>query len=140
MKKKKRVKGKSSVARNRTKSSSASRRQTTSLSVPGSQDISSKVSRDEELIPLNKRLETDVVVEVQRKSVRLYFSAEALQRLDALKEETGAATTAEVISKALRVYDWLVNEVDPDKTIAVLDKNTIKLLLRSGQLTSEEQQ
>ena len=55
------------------------------------------------------------------------FSTEALKRLDDIKEKTEASTRAETVRQALRLYEWLVNEVDPDYTIKVYDKNS-KLL------------
>ncbi len=59
----------------------------------------------------------------QKERVQFDFAPEALQRLDDIKERTGAATRAEVVRNALKVYEWLVNEIDPDSTIIVLDKN-----------------
>lgn len=75
--------------------------------------------------------------EKQKERVQFDFSPEALQRLDEIKEKTKATTRAEVIRSALKVYEWIVNEVDPDNTITVSDKNNdpvsifkAKLLLR----------
>lgn len=59
----------------------------------------------------------------QKERVQFDFFPEALQRLDNIKEKTEAATRAEVIRNALKVYEWLVNELDPDSTIKVLDKD-----------------
>jgi metal-responsive CopG/Arc/MetJ family transcriptional regulator len=50
------------------------------------------------------------------------FSTEALKRLDDIKDKTDASTRAEAVRNALRLYEWLVNEVDPDYTIKVYDK------------------
>jgi len=47
------------------------------------------------------------------------FSTEALQRLDDIKEKTDATTRAEAVRNALRFYEWLVNEVDPESTIKI---------------------
>jgi metal-responsive CopG/Arc/MetJ family transcriptional regulator len=55
------------------------------------------------------------------------FSTEALKRLDDIKDKTDASTRAETVREALRLYEWLVNEVDPDYTIKVYDKSN-KLL------------
>jgi len=55
------------------------------------------------------------------------FSTEALKRLDDIKEKTDASTRAETVREALRLYEWLVNEVDPDYTIKIYDKSS-KLL------------
>ena len=59
----------------------------------------------------------------QKERVQFDFSTEALQRLDAIKEQTGAATRAEVVRNALKVYEWLISEISPDSTIEVVDKN-----------------
>jgi hypothetical protein len=58
-----------------------------------------------------------------KERVQFDFSPEALQRLDELKEKTDAATRAETVRKALKVFEWLVNEADPDGSIQILDKN-----------------
>lgn len=58
-----------------------------------------------------------------KERVQFDFSAEALQRLDELKEKTDATTRAETVRKALKVFEWLVNKADPDGTIQILDKN-----------------
>jgi metal-responsive CopG/Arc/MetJ family transcriptional regulator len=55
------------------------------------------------------------------------FSTEALKRLDDIKEKTKASTRAETVRDALRSYEWLVNEVDPDYTVKIYDKSN-KLL------------
>lgn len=55
------------------------------------------------------------------------FSPEALKRLDDIKEKTDASTRAETVREALRLYEWLVNEVDPDYTVKIYDKGN-KLL------------
>jgi len=65
------------------------------------------------------------------------FSPEALQRLDDIKNKTQATTRAETVRNALRVYEWLVNDVDPDNIIKIFDKKnklvssfSAKLLLK----------
>lgn len=63
------------------------------------------------------------MTEKQKERVQFDFSPEALQRLDDMKAQTGAATRAEVVRNALRVYDWLVSEVEPENIIKVLDHN-----------------
>jgi hypothetical protein len=51
------------------------------------------------------------------------FSTEALKRLDDIKAKTDASTRAETVRDALRLYEWLVNEVDPDYTIKIYDQS-----------------
>lgn len=57
----------------------------------------------------------------EKRSQRLQFefSPEALDKLDKIKEKSGATTRAEAIRQALRVYEWVVNELEPDDTITV---------------------
>lgn len=55
----------------------------------------------------------------RKERLQLDFTVEALERLDKIKEKSGAATRAETIRNALRAYEWVVNELDPDSTITV---------------------
>lgn len=73
------------------------------------------------------------MAERQKERVQFDFSPEALQRLDEIKEKTGATTRAETVRNALKVYEWLVNELDPDSTIKVFAKNgdTVALIKTS---------
>jgi hypothetical protein len=57
----------------------------------------------------------------KKERVQLDFSADALDRLDELKEKVGASTRAEVVRQALRLYEWFVNETEPDSTIRITD-------------------
>jgi len=47
------------------------------------------------------------------------FSPEALARLDAIQAMAGAKTRAEAVRSALRVYEWLLTEVQPHYIIIV---------------------
>lgn len=58
-----------------------------------------------------------------KERVQLDFSSEALERLDDLKETTGASTRAEVVRQALRLYEWFINETEPNSTIQIIDSN-----------------
>jgi len=64
----------------------------------------------------------------KKERVQLDFSQESLYRLDALKFQIGAGTRGETIRQALRLFDWFINETDPDSTIEVSD--------RHGQVTA----
>ena len=57
-----------------------------------------------------------------KERVQLDFSADSLERLEQLKERVGASTRAEVIRQALRLYEWFINETEPDSTILILDR------------------
>jgi hypothetical protein len=63
------------------------------------------------------------MAEKQKERVQFEFSPEALQRLDEMKDKTGASTRAETVRNALKVYEWILNELGPDSTIKALDKN-----------------
>lgn len=70
----------------------------------------------------------------QKERVQFDFSPEALQRLDDLKEKIDAATRAEVVRNALRLYEWIVNEIDPESTIKVFDKNDVATAMFKASL------
>ena len=75
------------------------------------------------------------MVEKRKERVQFDFTPEALQRLDEIKQKSGASTRAETVRKALRAYEWLVNELDPESTIKVFDKNNeITSVLRASLL------
>lgn len=51
------------------------------------------------------------------------FTPESLERLDRMKEQAQASTRAEVVRNALKLYEWFLNDVEPDSTIRVYDKD-----------------
>jgi hypothetical protein len=65
----------------------------------------------------------------KKERVQLDFSQDSLQRLDTLKVLIGAGTRAETIRQALRLFDWFINETDPDSVIEVTNKH--------GEVTSK---
>ncbi len=69
--------------------------------------------------------------------VQFDFTPEALQRLDELKQKSGASTRAETVRMALRAFEWLIEELDPNGTVKLFDKSDheiaklkVKLLLK----------
>lgn len=73
----------------------------------------------------------------RKERLQFDFSPEALQRLDEIKEKTQATTRAETVRNALRLYEWFVNELDPDSTVKIYNKKnklvsafSAKLLLK----------
>jgi hypothetical protein len=62
-----------------------------------------------------------------KQRVQFDFSPEALQRLEDLKEKVDAATKAEVVRNALKIYEWFATQIDPTSIIEVKDQegNTI---------------
>lgn len=55
--------------------------------------------------------------------VQLDFTRNALDTLDELKARIGAPTRADTIRRALRLFWWFVNEIEPDDTITVTNKD-----------------
>lgn len=55
--------------------------------------------------------------------VQFEFTPQALERLDALIEETGATTRAETVRAALRLYEWFVDAADRNSIIKVVNEN-----------------
>ena len=62
------------------------------------------------------------------------FSTEALKRLDDIKERAEHSSRAETVREALRLYEWLISEVDPDYTIKIYDKELTLLTAFKGKL------
>jgi metal-responsive CopG/Arc/MetJ family transcriptional regulator len=64
----------------------------------------------------------DTIKSNTKQRVQFDFSQEALKRLDEMQERLGAPTKAEVVRNALKLYEWLINEIDPSSTIVIQDK------------------
>lgn len=54
---------------------------------------------------------------------RFEFSADAEQRLQALMDRCGTNDSAEVLRKALRLFEWAVEEVENGRRIYALDES-----------------
>lgn len=67
------------------------------------------------------------MAEKTKERVQFDFSTDALKRLDEMKEKGSHSTRAETVRDALRLYEWLLNEVEPDYTLKIYDKES-KLL------------
>lgn len=57
-----------------------------------------------------------------KQRVQFDFSLEALKRLETMQELLDAPTKSEVVRNALKVYEWLLTQIDPGSTIEVQDK------------------
>lgn len=78
-------------------------------------------------------------IKVEKKErLQFDFSPEALKRLDAMKEHAHATTRAEVVRDALRVYEWLLTEVQPSHTIIVVDDNAEVTRVKASLLLSSK--
>jgi hypothetical protein len=51
--------------------------------------------------------------------VQFDFTPNAYARLGEIMNKSGAASRAETVRNALSLYEWFINEVDPDDTIQV---------------------
>lgn len=67
------------------------------------------------------------MAEKTKERLQFDFSTEALKRLDDIKAKASHSTRAETVREALRLYEWLVNEVDPSYSIKIYDQDS-KLL------------
>ncbi|HEY1348502.1 MAG TPA: hypothetical protein VGF67_02610 [Ktedonobacteraceae bacterium] len=66
--------------------------------------------------------ETNATRAGSKQRVQFDFAPEALSRLEQMQEKLEAATKAEVVRNALKLYEWLVSQVDPDSVLEVQDK------------------
>lgn len=59
----------------------------------------------------------------KKERIQFDFSVDALQRLDTIKQITGATSKAEVVREALKFYEWLVTEVNEGNTVKVFNES-----------------
>ena len=65
-------------------------------------------------------------VQTQKKNrVQLDFAPRSMDRLNALKAKTEAASYAEVVKNALRLYEALIEETEGGKQFLVRDKDGV---------------
>lgn len=57
-----------------------------------------------------------------KQRIQFDFTPESMKRLETLKEKTDATTKAEVVRKALKLYEWFVTQTDPDCIVEIRDK------------------
>jgi metal-responsive CopG/Arc/MetJ family transcriptional regulator len=69
--------------------------------------------------------------------VQFDYSASEIAALDEVVNKTGAATRAEAVRTALKIYDWLINDLQPNDTLEVITpegtttlKTKVSLLLK----------
>ena len=63
---------------------------------------------------------------VKRHRVQLDFSAEAYERLIRIRSRSEAATNAEVVRNALRLYDWFLEQRSRDARFQIVDNGDVK--------------
>ena len=61
----------------------------------------------------------------KKNRVQLDFAPRSMERLNALKAKTEAASYAEVVKNALRLYEALIEEVESGKQFLVRDKDGV---------------
>jgi hypothetical protein len=68
----------------------------------------------------------------ESKRIQFEFSADALERMERLKERTRARSYAELIRDALRAYEWMVDEKEAGNEVGAIRGreivNVVKLL------------
>ncbi|HYT44487.1 MAG TPA: hypothetical protein VEP90_19310 [Methylomirabilota bacterium] len=62
-----------------------------------------------------------------KQRIQFDFTLESVKRLENLKEKTEASTKAEVVRKALKLYELFVMQVDPDCTVEIKDREDTTL-------------
>jgi len=60
---------------------------------------------------------------VAKNRVQLDFAPRSMDRLNALKAKTEAASYAEVVKNALRLYEGLIEEVENGREFLIRDQN-----------------
>jgi hypothetical protein len=99
-----------------------------------------RIQPDDKQKPVGGQAQNSAREPVQKEArtkerVQLDFAPEALERLDQLKELTGASTRAEIIRQALRLYEWFVIDIDPNDTLTVTnDDDKIKATFKAKLL------
>lgn len=61
----------------------------------------------------------------ESKRIQFEFSADALERMEKLKDKTHAKSYAELIRDALRAYEWMVDEKDVGNEIGAINGKEI---------------
>lgn len=57
-----------------------------------------------------------------KQRVQFDFTPEALKRLESMQTLIEASTKAEVVRNALKLYDWMLTQIDPESILEVKDK------------------
>jgi hypothetical protein len=72
-------------------------------------------------------------VEKQSRRLQFEFAPDAYQRLERMKVESGAASYAELVRNALRVYDWVKQQEREGYELALIKNGkqlkSVKLIL-----------
>ena len=66
------------------------------------------------------------LVDVKRHRLQLDFSPEAYERLLRIRERSEAATNAEVVRNALRLYDWFLDQRHRNARLQLVEDDSVK--------------
>ena len=69
---------------------------------------------------------TSTEVAAKRHRLQIDFSPEAYERLMRIRERSEAATNAEVVRNALRLYDWFLDQRAREAKLQMVDGDTVK--------------
>jgi hypothetical protein len=58
--------------------------------------------------------------------LQLDFTEEAYNRLNAIREMSGAKTNAEVVRNALRLYEWFLEQIRAGYTIQIVKDDKVR--------------
>ena len=61
----------------------------------------------------------------EAKRIQFEFSAEALERLNRLKDQTDVASYAELVRDALRIYEWVIQQQGAGYDIGLVKDETL---------------
>jgi hypothetical protein len=92
-----------------------------------------KISAEEDSIS-----QTQQTKQKDKERLQFDFTLKALQRLDMLREISGATSRAEVVRNSLRLYDWFLKEVKPKSTIQIIDEQGNIVSMFKGSLLIDE--
>lgn len=62
----------------------------------------------------------------EKRRLQFDFSAETIERVEAMKKAAGANTYAQVVNNALRLYEWFLAQQREGRAIMVRDGKKVK--------------
>lgn len=77
----------------------------------------------------NKKMKQMGLANSKGQKLQFRFPADAVSRLDVLKEKTLATSRAEVVRNALRVYEFLVEQVENGVSLQLVKDNETKTIV-----------
>jgi hypothetical protein len=96
---------------------------------PAAKGIAAPAARDAAAAPEAERAAAArpaVVPSAAKKRVQFDFSEEAYQRLERLRARTQKQSQAEVVRTSLRVYEWLLDQIEKGYTVQLAKDDFVK--------------